>query len=796
MASSTRLQVQGTSSMTETKQRAQEDAQKMQSAVNELCANTGRPQPRYELLELIGKGSFGRVYLGEHKQTKALVAIKVLNIEEADIVNPRGSDAFGDIRKEIMALQTLRDHKAKNINVIMEAENWGSTVWLVTEYCSGGSIQTLMKPTSPNGLAEQWVIPIVREVAEAIMWVHRVGLVHRDIKAANVLITEQGSLQLCDFGVAGIVEGKLDKRTTIIGTPHWMAPELLLAPPGATYGKEVDIWAFGSLIYECATGYPPNVGKPLSSMEALGRSMQKPEDAPRLEDDRYSDNLKDIVAFCLQSDIEKRPKIEAVQKHSYIANTESQYPTATLASLVVAYKAWTDQGGYRKSLFQSGGVQEDVSGLAAPVYGDDWNFSTTATFDAQVSQLAPSLDIDGVYAGNALDLRDETVRPQKAGRRRPPPEALARVPPPLAKVFDPNTMSNYNTSSKVHYNAAPQQYNSLPPDLYEPPSNNQRSDLPLRNNTGRTSTRESMIDLGGHDMETGISSFADTIKPGNRQPSEDDDHSDFHRPALSDPADTNPNRRTQDWKFPSMAPASADPEVSRFPASSYELPRPAVTPAAGGRPALMHHPTEPLPNMDRQSVASLIDLDMGMPDPYPVTRPSTANSDVGSATSEHVNTGNPFEFERHASYVAPNNYEPSIYLEESNPIQFDRDSRIDLDMALDTSGPRDVGELSDFSEAETAVQSGEYDNVEYLHVGPPPNENQRQNYTFDHFPPLGPPPSAAALAGTASRDEMLSEIDRLLGGFRGQLEAFRDVYDSPAVRSRSSASNNSNNRRR
>ncbi|CAG8955544.1 hypothetical protein HYFRA_00009498 [Hymenoscyphus fraxineus] len=136
--------------------------------------------------------------------------------------------------------------------------------------------------------------------------------------------------------------------------------------------------------------------------------------APRLEDDRYSDNLKDIVAFCLQSDIEKRPKIEAVQKHSYISNTESQYPTATLASLVVAYKAWTDQGGYRKSLFQSGGVQEDVLGLAAPVYGDDWNFSATTTFDAQVSQLAPSLDIDGAYAGNTLDLRDETVRPQKA----------------------------------------------------------------------------------------------------------------------------------------------------------------------------------------------------------------------------------------------------------------------------------------------------------------------------------------------------------------------------------------------
>lgn len=667
-----------------------------------------------------------------------------------------------------------------------------------------------MKPTAPNGLGENWVIPIVREVAEGIMWVHKVGLIHRDIKAANVLITEQGSLQLCDFGVAGIAEGKLsqDKRTTIIGTPHWMAPELLLAPQGASYGKEIDIWAFGALIFEIATGAPPHVKNGLLTMDAIIQSLESAENAPRLEGDQYSDELKDIIACCLERDIEKRPTIEKVQEHKYIANTKGEYPTASLVSLVVAYRVWTDQGGSRKSLFQQGGAAEDVSGLSAPALSDDWNFSTTTNFDAQVSQISTSLDIDAVYAGNAVEFKEDTVRPKQTGRRRPPPEALARLPPPLAKVFDPNTLSDYKTSSQNHYNMAPQQYNQPPPDLHEPPPSqfNFASDLPLRSDTGRTSTRESMIDLGGHDMETGLSSFPDmgTIKPGARQ-AEDDGYSDFHRPALSDPADINPNRRTQDWKFPSMAPpASADPEVSRFPASSYELPRPTITPGSGGRPTLVHHPTEPLggafggglpaalPNMDRRSVAeSLIDLDMSMPDSYSndMVRPSTANSDVGSTSSEHLNTNNPFEFERHVSYVAPNNgYEPSLYLEEDTRINLDRDSRIDLDMALDPSPSRDINDISDFSEPEGGQSSGEYTSM-----GPGPTShptNLNQTYTFDHFPSLGAPPSSAALAGTASREEMSNELSRALATMEGQLEAFRDVFDSPAIKSRSGGSGN------
>jgi hypothetical protein len=323
-----------------------------------------------------------------------------------------------------------------------------------------------------------------------------------------------------------------------------------------------------------------------------------------------------------------------------------------------------------------------------------------------------------------------------------------------------------------------------------------------------------MIDLGGHDSDTGLSNFPDmeTIKAnrrGGREEAEDEYVStlhDFSRPPLSDPADINTNRRTQDWKFPTMAPpASADPELSRFP-TSYDLSRPAVNPSSGARPALVHHPTEPIgagfggshinaqqATMDRLSMReSLIDLDMSMPDPIPTyTRPSTANSDTGSATSEQMMSGNPFELERHASLYAPLSSEsteitePEYYITEESAVP----ARL-----RSNSAARDLGENSDFSasDAESSQDpavDGKYETAySDSDMPPPPLPAQapfprpaNQPYTFSHFPDLPAPPSQKALSGLASHDEMKDEFNRMLSSMTSQLEAFRDVYSSPQV---------------
>jgi serine/threonine protein kinase len=599
-----------------------------------------------------------------------------------------------------------------------------------------------------------------------------------------VLITEQGGVQLCDFGVAGIIENKVDKRSTIIGTPHWMAPELFNDTP--SYGKEVDIWAFGAMTFEIATGLPPNVANGIP-YERLGSHLKK--NVPRLEGGDYSTELRNFVAYLLEEVASNRPTIEQVQKHKYIANTSSTYPTTNLRSLVGSFKIWESRGGDRKSLFMQHGAQ-------GPSYAssgqDEWNFSTTEVFDQKVMEEFSAQDVFDAY-GPSISFDEATARPSqrqapKASRRRPPPEALGRLPAPLEKIFDPNTISNYEDNSRVHYGKP----------MISAPST---SDLPLRDDSAQTSIKDTMIDLGGHDTETGLSSFPDmdTIKAGRRQDDSDDQYNstlhDFSRPALSDPADINTNRRTQDWKFPSMAPpASADPELSRFPPASYELQRPAVTPGSGGRPTLVHHPTEPLGSfgggllgtaqsaMARMSMGeSLIDLDASLPDTIPeIRRPSTANSDV-SASSEQMTSGNPFELERHASLYQPvveQGPDSAIYVSEESAVP----SRLRSGNPL-----QDLVDMSDFSasDVEGPLANGrrakyeDDEDADFYAMPPPPVPSSRvsgQPYTMAHFPPLPPHPSIAALTGTASTAELGAELRGALAGLFDQLSAFQDVY--------------------
>ncbi|KAF6811091.1 serine threonine-protein kinase nak1 [Colletotrichum sojae] len=690
------LQVRGPD-FSVTKQKALEDAKKMQTAVDEEVAKAGQDKPPYLLNELIGKGSFGRVYKATDINTSMLVAVKIIDIEESDTVNPKLADTFKEFLAEVNALKLLSNSGAKNINHVIDALPVGQSMWMITEYCAGGSVATLMKPTAPGGLQEKWIVPILREVAEAVFWVHRQGIIHRDIKCANVLVTEAGGVQLCDFGVAGVIETKFDKRSTFIGTPHWMAPELF--DQSTSYGTEVDIWAFGSMVYEIASGLPPNVMAGIDVYQ-LGNYIKA--HTPRLEGDQYSDQLKDLVAYCLEEDPSKRPTIEEVQKHPYIANTAQQYPASSLALLVRGFKLWESQGGSRKSLFAPGGAQgiygmeeSDLSSTA--LANDEWNFSTTMAFDQQVFQNTDAQAVYDVYGSNVEfdpGFLDEMSRAKPKGRRRPPPQQLAAMKAPLEKVFDPNTISNYEDNSRAYYGRP------IPPPT---------SDLPLRDDSLQSTTvRESLIDLDASLHGGDLANFVDmdTIRAGGPRVSVDyhmGDEPDFNKPPLSDPADLNPNRRTQDWKFPSMAPpASANPEMSRFPFNEERS-----GPNSASRPQMFHHQTDPVPapnyggdlmvprsnsqmnnrestgslidldelmvptttyQNNRESTGSLIDLDMGLADPMPeLTRPSTANSDVVSVSGSDIGLANPFDLERHASlYVPTSNREPSIYVPASN----------------------------------------------------------------------------------------------------------------------------------
>ncbi|KAL6811218.1 serine/threonine protein kinase, STE family, STE20-related [Trichoderma sp. SZMC 28013] len=807
-----------------TKQKALEDAKKMQNAVFESCTKTGKQAPQYELQELVGKGSFGRVYKATAMKTGQLVAVKIIDIEESDTLNPKLADTYSDLLKEINALQLLSDSGAKNINHVIEALPVGQSMWMVTEYCAGGSVATLMRPTAPGGLLEKWIIPIVREVAEAIHWVHGQGIIHRDLKCANVLVTETGDVQLCDFGVAGVIETKVDKRTTFIGTPHWMAPELF--DKDASYGTEVDIWAFGAMVYEIASGLPPNVTAGID-FSRLGSHLK--HHTPRLEGDQYSAGLRDLVSYCLQHDAAKRPTIEQVQLHRYVRNTEESHPTSSLVHLVRAFKLWEAQGGDRRSLFSAGGAQ-GLADLSAAISNDEWNFSTTAAFDQQVLDQGDAQDVYDVY-GSKVEFNpegyDETSRPQKPKSRRRPPPHLPSVKAPLEKIFDPNTISTYEENSRAYY--------SQP---FQAPI----SDLPLRDETAHTSdVRESLIDLDVSLHGGELSQFVDldTIKPSDSHASLDYDFDDasFVRGPMSDPIDLKDNRRTQDWKFPSMtAPVSADPQDFKFPFTN-NLP-----PPDDGRPALVHHAaTEPpyqhtasLSELSqtasadhRASVGSLIDLDMSFADSSTdFTRPSTSHSDVGSISGSEIGGGNPFELEKHASLYVMNatNREPSIYISDDSEYAHVLTSIPDL--SLDEVSKHDDSHiiskepntavfnegrpysLSDFADMDPelppepapAPSTPQYAPSQYAssqreysprsrspHSQSPPIPRPRPAMRpFEvPLPPLPAAPMPNAMLGQASPEEVRSELRRLAMSLGDHLSYVNSYLSTLPVRRKS-----------
>lgn len=795
------LQIRGPE-FSATKQKALEDAKKMQKAIIETCRKLGKDIPQYQLSELIGKGSFGRVYKAKSLKTNRLVAIKIIDIEESDTLNPKLADTYSDLLKEINALQLLSDSGAKNINHVIEAVPVGHSMWMITEYCAGGSVATLMRPTAPGGLQEKWIIPILREVAEAMYWVHGQGIIHRDLKCANVLITEVGDVQLCDFGVAGVIETKFDKRTTFIGTPHWMAPELF--DDSASYGTEVDIWAFGAMVYEIASGLPPNVAFGMD-FSKLGTHLK--QHSPRLEGDHYSSGLKDIISYCLQHDRTQRPTIEQVQRHTYIYKTEEEYPKSSLAHLVKAFKLWEAQGGDRRSLFSAGGAQGLADLSPAAMANDEWNFSTTAAFDQQVLNNGAAQDVYDVYGSDVefsqqdFDTARPPQKPKGKSRRRPPPQ-LPSAKAPLEKLFDPNTLTNYDDNSRAYYGR-----------LMPPPAGG--SDLPLRDDTAQPAdVRESLIDLDASLHGSELSQFVDmgTLRAGDSRTSLDYEFVDATQGPLSDPADKN-NRRTQDWKFPTMGPpASAKPEVFRFPFNDTPAPAPD-----SGRPQLVHRPTEPvLPSAgyqemaagahghfdNRTSVGSLIDLDMSFAEPsLDVTRPSTSHSDVGSITGSELSAVNPFELEKHASLYAPSTStrEPSLYVSDGSEFSFasipdttpsDEQSLHSREPSLAYDKPTPNGvrpySLSEFADTDpesiTPPQTALVNPPGFGSSFPSQEQPQQPLEQDGALPPIPDAPSPPVLQGQTSSNAVKLELRRLAMSLSDHLSQTNDYLSTVPVR--------------
>ncbi|CAH0388186.1 unnamed protein product [Bemisia tabaci] len=276
------------------------------------------PAGIFELIEVVGNGTYGQVYKGRHTKTGQLAAIKVMDVTEEE---------EEEIKLEINVLKKYSNHR--NIATyygafIKKKSNAGKDdqLWLVMEYCGAGSVTDLVKSTKGQSLKEEWIAYISREILRGLSYLHSNKVIHRDIKGQNVLLTDNAEVKLVDFGVSAQLDRTIGRRNTFIGTPYWMAPEVIACDenPDATYDNRSDLWSLGITALEMAESQPPLCDlHPMRALFLIPRNTP-----PRLKSRKWSKKFQGFIETVLVKDYHQRPYTEQLLKHPFIKDQPTE----------------------------------------------------------------------------------------------------------------------------------------------------------------------------------------------------------------------------------------------------------------------------------------------------------------------------------------------------------------------------------------------------------------------------------------------------------------------------------------
>ncbi|KAK9805307.1 hypothetical protein WJX73_000155 [Symbiochloris irregularis] len=262
---------------------------------------------KYQLGEELGRGAFGQVFKGLDQRTGNTVAIKQMALSG---ISPEG---LHSVMGEIELLKNLNH---RNIVKYIGSFKTRSHLYIILEYMENGALSSHIKPSKFGNFPESLVAVYIQQVLQGLAYLHEQGVVHRDIKGANILTTKEGIVKLADFGVAAKLDEERDKQS-VVGTPYWMAPEVV-EMTGLSAAS--DIWSVGALAIELLTGSPPYGD--LHPMSALYKIVQ--DDGPPMPPDISSD-MRNFLVACFQKDPSRRPGARDLLAHRWV-----QYNRATL----------------------------------------------------------------------------------------------------------------------------------------------------------------------------------------------------------------------------------------------------------------------------------------------------------------------------------------------------------------------------------------------------------------------------------------------------------------------------------